>query len=206
MNISRRLELKTMVVPAARGPANPLGAARMIPMTTMGSPQPPKSDPTQWNPPIPQKEPISNGRTAELLSISKKVMSGAQELLAFVDDNRDAARLAGVETIAIELASMMEGERLTRVHSTLEKATLSGNDAEVTMDGIDRLKRAEKLLAEAGSAIKKTTPSPVSLGARARELAQTTGATDPAMLLGIFALGALAALGIVWIIGQTKTR
>lgn len=203
MRVSRPLEVRTMVVSGARGPANPLGAAKTIQMAGLGQPEMPKADPNQWNPPVPTKEPISNGRTVELLSISKKVMEGTRELLAFVDDNRDAARLAGVETIAIELAAMMEGERLTRVHSTLEKATLSGKDAEVTMDGIDRLKRAEKLLAEASGAIKKTTSSPILLGSGT--LGQTAS-TNPALLLGIFALGALAALGIVWIIGQTKTR
>jgi hypothetical protein len=133
-------------------------------------------------------------------------MEGTRELLTFVDDNREAARLAGVETIAIELAAMMEGERLTRVHSTLEKATLSGKDAEVTMDGIDRLKRAEKLLAEAVLAIKKPVAPPVSLGSTSTTLSQATQDTNPTMLLGIFALGALTALGIVWIIGQIKAR
>lgn len=67
-----------------------------------------------------------------------------------MDTHRDVARLAGVETLAIEMSSILEGGRLQAMVDTLhESAMIESDTAHVTLDGLDVMRRAEMLLAEA---------------------------------------------------------
>lgn len=95
--------------------------------------------------------------TKGLLVVCQAVIDQAKELLAFVDGNRGLAKQAGIETIAIELSGILEGGGLDRILASLEHSALKDRAAEITLDGLSRLRRAETLLAEANNNISRFT-------------------------------------------------
>jgi hypothetical protein len=93
---------------------------------------------------------IASSERVALLSASRDVLSRAKLLVEFMDTHRDVTRLAGVETLAIEMSSILEGGRLHAMVDTLhESALIESDTAHVTLDGLDVMRRAEMLLAEA---------------------------------------------------------
>jgi hypothetical protein len=101
--------------------------------------------------PAPTFETLDPNAGRELFRVCTFVVDGAKELLDFVDGNREVARQAGVETIAIELSGILEGGQLERILDALEHSLSKGRAVQVTLDGLAKLRRAEGLLAEAGS-------------------------------------------------------
>jgi hypothetical protein len=104
-----------------------------------------------------QLERFDQERCVELLAVMQRVLDGSNELLEFVDSHRDAARRAGVDTIAIEISVLLESDRLERLLDALEDAALRRREVHVTLDGLSRLRRLERLLAEASSNITRFT-------------------------------------------------
>lgn len=92
-----------------------------------------------------------------LLEVANQRLAGSTVLLSFIDQNRDLARHAGVETIGIELVALMEGDRFSRVIDALEEAIECENAAHISTDGMGILKRIETLLAEASANIRRFT-------------------------------------------------
>lgn len=90
-----------------------------------------------------------------LLEVAKKVHSGLGVLIDFVDNHRDTARDAGVETVAIELGA--ERKHLESILDTLEESEQAASDAKISLEGLDLLRRSEKLLAEASANINRFT-------------------------------------------------
>jgi len=101
--------------------------------------------------PSPTFETLDPNAGRELFRVCTFVVDGAKERLDFVDGNREVARQAGVETIAIELSGILEGGQLERILDALEHSLSKGRAVQVTLDGLAKLRRAEGLLAEAGS-------------------------------------------------------
>lgn len=99
----------------------------------------------------PAFESLNASSTAELLSLAKSVSKNAEALLTFVDSSRDLARKAAVETIAIEMSVILAGDRLDMVIDALERATINSRPAQISLEGLRTLRRAEALMAEASS-------------------------------------------------------
>lgn len=93
--------------------------------------------------------------TKNLLSVCQAVIENSKELLAFVDGNRAIAKQAGIETIGIELSGILEGGGLDRILASLENSAIKERSAQITLEGLARLRRAETLLAEANNNISK---------------------------------------------------
>lgn len=102
-------------------------------------------------------ESFDEAQAKSLLDVAQQRLAGAQTLLQFIDQNRDLARHAGVETIGIELVALMEGDRFSRVIDALEEAVESGETARISTDGLAIIKRIETLLAEASANIRRFT-------------------------------------------------
>lgn len=144
-------------------------------------------------------EAIDYVNSQKLLDTARHVLSGGRALIEFIDLNRDVARDVGIETIAVELSSMVDSGRLEAVKDTLEESLISENPSKVSMEGMTYLRRAERLLSEAtralnGSTSRLTLPS-YSLGF-SRPSMGDSGSLN-VVILGVVALGALTLLAIV---------
>lgn len=116
----------------------------------------------------PGMQAFDQGRTSDLLHVARNVLSGARTLVEFIDSERPLARLAGVETIGIEVSSILSGERVTRVTDAVQEATASGQGVHISHEGLGEIRRLEKLLAEASNSINKFTGDDVRLAEATR--------------------------------------
>jgi hypothetical protein len=135
-----------------------------------------------------------------LYHITQSVMDHSRELLEYVDGNRDEIKPAGIETIAIELSGLIEGGGLQRVRDTLEEAILKRRSADITIEGLGRVRRAEGLLAEASSRISKfigiAPGNKKKLGDTPNEKREASSSLDilmwaPFIVIGVVALAAV---------------
>ncbi len=157
-------------------------------------------------PEMPTLDRFDHVATAELFKISKAVKDSASELIEFVDTNRQMARMAGIETIAIEVSTLLEGDRLAGVLDALRDAGSKGREAELTQEGLSRLRRAEKLIAEANSNIKtylgnpsQKSQIPEMSGAYNHFVAQSrfSSSNDSSVWMPFVLIGAISIVGIV---------
>lgn len=147
-----------------------------------------------------------------LLDVTKDIIQKANAYIEYVDHNRQEARSAGVETIAIELSSILEGKRLNAVQEAIEDALGAGSRLMISLDGFAKLRRAEMLISEADQAVARfvETPSsspPVYLGypnpapqALSGPVVQTSALGDlpiSLLILGVIGAGALFAVVIM---------
>ncbi len=84
-----------------------------------------------------------------LLGVARKVHDGTKALLDLVDGHRTMAHDAGIETISIELGS--ERNNVRRILDALEDAEAGSSDVQLSLEGVELLRRTEKLVAEAQS-------------------------------------------------------
>jgi hypothetical protein len=110
-------------------------------------------------PPSPILEQLDSEKTRTLLHIAKSVREGGRVLVHFLDTHRAVARVAGIESLAVELSGVIDSRRLDSVVDTLEEAASQGKPADISTEGLFYLKRAEKLLAEANAELMSYTGS-----------------------------------------------
>lgn len=96
-------------------------------------------------------------QSVDLLEVARHSLSGAEALLDFVHENRELARHSGIETIAVELLAIMQGDRFSRVIDALDESAKEGIPVELTAEGLATLRRVESLLAESSANIRKFT-------------------------------------------------
>jgi hypothetical protein len=148
----------------------------------------------------------------DLYQIATSVKRKAEELVKFVDDNRGLARQAGIEVIAVQVNSILEGEKFQRVVDALEDAVYRGIQTNLTREGAEKVHRLEKLVSDADSIIisymngKKPAgeytmgqqaPAPMYLPAPMyQEAPRRTDSSDwmPAIIFGIAGLVGLIAI------------
>lgn len=96
-------------------------------------------------------------KAKHLLGVCQTVMEGSSELTDFVDKNRKLSRDVGIETIAIELAGIIDGGRLGDVRVLLDNGVKTGNPMMISPELEGRIRRGQSLLAEASNEISKGT-------------------------------------------------
>lgn len=137
----------------------------------------------------PTHDSLDHGKTKKLLGVCTSVLDGASELVSFVDKNRAEARKLGIETIAIELSGIVEGGRLQDIRDSLDEAVKTSGPAEISTDGLAKLRRAESLLADAVGEMDK------GLGLGAGRLEQSSSGVGyfwiPFAIVGVAAIGVL---------------
>lgn len=95
-------------------------------------------------------ETFDERKAKDLLGIARTSMDNAQAILEFTDADRQTARQAGIETIAVEISALLQGERLERVLDALETSATRDKPVQLSGDGLGVLRRLERLAAEAG--------------------------------------------------------
>lgn len=173
-----------------------------------------KAKPSSAPPPPPSIRPaatfesIDIQNAQEMLKLLQGIMTESDRLLDFVDTHRDVARQAGIESIGIEISSMLEGEKLDAVVDALETAVEKGVPANISQQGLARIRRIERLVAEAASNITRFSDHDLgtaeALGGRLplSKLAGIGGSFPsaaggfplwvPFVFLGLVAIGAIA--------------
>jgi hypothetical protein len=149
-------------------------------------------------------ETIDRENTQSLLKVVQGILEKSKELIDFVDADREVARKAGVETIAIELSVMMFSDRLDRVLDALESSAARGKPSQISMEGLANIRRMERLLAEANSQIVKNTgkaslpaPQSVMLAQAVQKESSDTWFWMPILIVGAFGLGAILITALV---------
>jgi len=118
----------------------------------VGKQEAPVSRPRQAPPP-PAMDSYGQEEAMELHQIASSVKRKAEDLVKFVDDNRAVARQAGIEVIAVQINSILEGDRFQRVMDALEDAAYRAIPLGLTREGVDKVHRLEKLVADADGII-----------------------------------------------------
>lgn len=108
---------------------------------------------THQSPPMPAIDSYDYDETVSLYQIATSVKKKAEDLVLFVEQNRSVARQAGVEMLAVQLNSILEGEKFQRVVDSLEDGVYRRVPVSLTQDGVDKVHRMERLIADADSVI-----------------------------------------------------
>lgn len=100
-----------------------------------------------------QTESFDFESTLELYQLAVSLSKRSEEIIHFTDKNRSDARKAGIETLAIEISSIMEGSRFAQVLDTLEDAVYRHEPVDLTPAGLAKLHRLETIVSEADGVI-----------------------------------------------------
>lgn len=133
-------------------------------------PPPEYTSPCSWKPPDctedddsctrPEKKPLEHftcEQAKSLCRISRQVYRRGKALIEFIDYQRFLSMQAGIETIGIEVASLINSERVERLLDALDDAVEHEEGVDLTPEGLGMLKQVERLLAEAASNISRFT-------------------------------------------------
>jgi hypothetical protein len=148
------------------------------------------------NPPL-QKFHADNIRN--LSGICRRVLDGTQEIISYVDGNREDAKAAGIEALAAELSSILEGGRLQDLQDHLDYALARNKDADLTLENLSRLNRAERLLSEASKALAFAIVPPGMSSGRFLGAAAPAPARDSLETILVVALAATAVMAIIFL-------
>ena len=169
-------------------------------------------------PPPPAMDNYGHDEALDLYQIATSVKRKAEELVKFVDDNRGLARQAGIEVVAVQVNSILEGEKFQRVIDALEDAVYRGIPTNLTREGAEKVHRLEKLVADADTIIishmnGKKPAGDYSMGQQQptmflpapvySEAPRRTDSSDwmPAIIFGIAGL-----VGLIAILAITQSR
>lgn len=173
----------------------PRASEALRPATPLAPPAIPPSDG-----PSLQKFHADNIRS--LSGICRRVLDGAQEIVSYVDGNREDARLAGIEALAAEMSGILEGGRLQDLQDHLDYALARNKDADLTLENLSRLNRVERLLSEATKALAFSVAPGASPG---RFLGAATPSSDRGGIETILVI-ALATTALVAIVLLSNGR
>lgn len=133
-------------------------------------PPPEYTSPCAWKPPDctedddsctrPEKKPLEHftcEQAKSLCRIARQVYRRGKALIEFIDHQRFMSMQAGIETIGIEVASLINSERVDRLLDALDDAIEEEEGVDLTPEGLGMLKQVERLLAEAASNISRFT-------------------------------------------------
>lgn len=167
----------------------------------------------QGAPPTPTIDSYDYDETVTLYQIAISVKKKAEDLGAFVDQNRITARQAGVEMIAVQVTSILEGDKFQRVVDSLEDAVYRRVPISLTRDGADKVHRLERLLAEADGTIvqfmggRRTDPA-MGQGIPSQQIPYQVyserASSDVSTWIPVVIIGIAGIVGVIAIIALTR--
>lgn len=149
---------------------------------------------------------------SDLLGLTTGIIQKVNRLIEYMDENRDEAKMSGVETITIELSAILEGGRLQRIEKALEESVQTADKPEISIDGFSKLRRAEFLVIEADKAIDRQAKTPVLGQAQAPGAAAAASSSAPRgesislILFGVIGAGVLLTVIILAMTSGNKVR
>jgi len=144
---------------------------------------------------------------ARLLGLVRNLQDSGNILVEYVDANRDEARKAGIESIAIELTAIFEGGRLQKIRESLDEAVLKQKKPSVSLDGLSKIRRVERLVQDAQASLARAIGEPPleSGSIRRPTLGQAKGPTTDVILVMGLLFGAALLTAIVSMMLREKT-
>lgn len=145
-------------------------------------------------PPAPSIDVFDLEKARTFHSILENAVEKGKAISGLVHDDRELAAAAGLEGIGIEIAALLDTERLVRMRDALAEAVRLGEGATITHEGLGRLHRLEALVAEASQILgRHQGRGMASLGRRTASLGLGATSTSSDMVL----FGAVLVLGLV---------
>jgi hypothetical protein len=135
-------------------------------------------------------------RTKDLDALLSTIFSRIDRLTRLLDDDREQVRRLGIESLAVELIAIHEGGRLQAVRDELGDALRHRRSARITPEGMDYVRRSERLAAEAEKALAQLPATP-KLAGRDLLVRPGLGVSTDALLWGPIVLFGLVAVGLV---------
>ena len=99
--------------------------------------------------PLPVMDSYDYEQTVELYQIAIAIKKKAEDLVKVADDNRTSIRQAGIGIVAVQVSSILEGDRFQMMMDALEDAVYRRVPVTLSREGVDKIHRLEKLIAEA---------------------------------------------------------
>lgn len=168
---------------------------------------------------LPKLDTYEYDETVNLYQIASSVKKKAEDLITFVDQNRAVARQAGIELLTVQLTSILEGDKFQRVVDALEDAVYRRVPIALTQEGIDKVHRMERLIADADSFIvnfmngRKVVEPAMGHSATASFLSYPAYAPAPALASGemgvwvpVVIIGIAGIVGVIAIIALSNNR
>jgi hypothetical protein len=155
-------------------------AGEVLRFPTMGNRPSPTPPPAPSLRSAPSFETFDVAASKRLLELVQEELDKSEQLFELVDNRRADAKVAGIESIAIEICALIEGGRLQAVADTLSESIGENVDAHVTTTGMDRVRRVEKLLSEANMGLTRIKTSGVAPSQLAAAMRASTP-MDPAV-------------------------
>jgi hypothetical protein len=99
--------------------------------------------------PLPVMDSYDYEQTVELYQIAIAIKKKAEDLVKVADENRTSIRQAGIGIVAVQVSSILEGDRFQMIMDALEDAVYRRVPVTLSREGVDKIHRLEKLIAEA---------------------------------------------------------
>lgn len=157
-------------------------------------------------PPAPSLDVFDAEKARTFHFILENAIQKGKVISGLVHDDRELAAAAGLEGIGIEIAALLDTERLVRMRDALLEAVRLGEGASITHEGLGRLHRLEALVAEGSQILgRHQDRGKATLGRRAA--AQGLGAASSDMVLfgAILVLGAVAITLAAFLVSRKDT-
>jgi hypothetical protein len=164
---------------------------------------------------VPKLSSYDYDETVNLYQIATSVKKKAEDLILFVEQNRSVARQAGIEMLAVQLTSILEGEKFQRVVDSLEDSVYRRIPVALTQAGVDKVHRMERLIADADHVIvnymngRKVEPmmgqsSGPSYSQMPFPVYANSGSSDAGTWIPVVIIGIAGIIGVIAIIALTN--
>lgn len=120
------------------------GAVLKFPVTK----QPAKAASASPAPVPPKLNQYTREESLSIYEIASSVRKKSEDFVTFVEQNRGVARQAGVEMLAVQLTSILEGGKFQQVMDALEASAFGNVPLSLTQEGADKISRMERLVAD----------------------------------------------------------
>lgn len=146
-----------------------------------------------------------------LSGICRRVLEGAQIVISYVDENREIAKAQGIEALTAELSGIIEGGRLQELQDHLDYALAENKGANLTLENLSRLNRAERLLSEGNRALASSprqlirTQGPTLSGGAVIAQAQAQGGDNTVLIIAVIGLSVIGiAASVLAVLALTR--
>lgn len=155
-----------------------------------------------------QTESFDFESTLEFYQLAVSLSKRSEEIISFMDKNRADARKAGIESLAIEISSIMEGSRFAQVLDALEDAVYRNAPVQLTPAGLAKLHRLETVVSEADGIITANAMDWSTGSTRASEktfipvMGQASGksSSESSTWIPFLIIGTIGVVGIVAVV------
>lgn len=172
-----------------------------------GGKSPKKSEASQAAPPPPVMDAYQYEDTVELYTIAVSVKRKGEDIISLIDEDREAARKLDIEVLGVQIRSILEGEKLTRVIDALEDSVYRKVPCSLTREGVDKVHRLERLVSDADVIMIKRMS-----GHRGETAVALNGAiparspVDSGFWIPLVIVGVSGIIGVIALIALTQSK